>query len=388
MPTVTLPTAGGGVEAYATVGWAVVAPEGPTGFPRVAYAAAHVVADPFAMRDPWVAPAVDWDATLAFRRHLWDLGFKVAEAMDTSQRGMGLDWPAALELIRRSLAEARTVPGADLACGAGTDQIPAASGATLNRVRAAYEEQLEAVEAAGGRAILMASRALVRAAKGPDDYLRLYGDLIRQAREPVILHWLGPMFDPELEGYWGSADLGAATETVLALVREHRDRVEGIKVSLLDEAFEVGLRRRLPEGVLMFTGDDFNYPALIEGDALGQSHALLGIFDAIAPVASAALRALGRGDRARYRELMAPTVPLSRAIFEAPTRFYKAGVVLLAWLNGHQDHFAMVGGMQSARSALHYAEVFRLADRAGLLRDPGLACARMRALMAVHGVHP
>jgi len=386
MPSVTLPTAEGGTEIYAPTVRAVAAPPGGVAFPRIAYAAAHVVADPRAMRDPWLTPAIDWEATLAFRRHLWSLGFKVAEAMDTSQRGMGLDWPAAAELIRRSLAEARTVPGADLACGVGTDQLAPAPGVTLDRVRAAYEEQLETVEAAGGRAILMASRALVRAAKGPDDYLRLYGDLIRQARDKLVLHWLGPMFDQQLEGYWGSSDLGAAAETVLTLIREHSTKVEGIKISLLDAGREVALRRRLPEGVLMFTGDDFNYPELIEGDALGISHALLGIFDAIAPVAAAALAALGRDDRARYRELLAPTVPLSRTIFEAPTQFYKAGVVLLAWLNGHQDHFVMVGGMQSARSALHYAQVFRLADAAGLLRDPDRACARMRSLMALHGV--
>jgi hypothetical protein len=385
MPSVTLPTASGGTETYTPSGRAAPPPARTT-FPRVAYAAAHVVADPRATRDPWLAPAVDWDATLAFRRHLWSLGFKVAEAMDTSQRGMGLDWPAAAELIRRSLAEARTIPGADLACGVGTDQLAPAPDITLDQVRAAYEEQLGTVEAAGGRAILMASRALVRAAKGPDDYLRLYGDLIRQARDKVILHWLGPMFDPALEGYWGSADLGAAAETVLALIREHSAKVEGVKISLLDAGREVALRRRLPEGVLMFTGDDFNYPDLIEGDALGVSHALLGIFDAIAPVAAAALSALGRDDRAGYRELLAPTVPLSRTIFEAPTRYYKAGVVLLAWLNGHQDHFVMVGGLQSARSAAHYAQVLRLADTAGLLRDPDLACARMRALMATHGV--
>ena len=385
MPSVTLPTASGGTETYTPSGRAAPPPARTT-FPRVAYAAAHVVADPRATRDPWLAPRVDWDATLAFRRYLWSLGFKVAEAMDTSQRGMGLDWPAAAELIRRSLAEARTIPGADLACGVGTDQLAPAPDITLDQVRAAYEGQLGTVEAAGGRAILMASRALVRAAKGPDDYLRLYGGLIRQARDKVVLHWLGPMFDPALEGYWGSADLGAAAETVLALIREHSAKVEGVKISLLDAGREVALRRRLPEGVLMFTGDDFNYPDLIEGDALGVSHALLGIFDAIAPVAAAALSALGRDDRAGYRELLAPTVPLSRTIFEAPTRYYKAGVVLLAWLNGHQDHFVMVGGLQSARSAAHYAQVFRLADTAGLLRDPDLACARMRALMATHGV--
>jgi hypothetical protein len=384
MVTVRLPTAERRIEEY-RLGPASPFPAAATGsFPRIAYAAAHVVADPLVDLAPWRQSAVDWEATMAFRRHLWGLGFKIAEAMDTSQRGMGLDWPDARELIRRSCAEARTLPGADLACGVGTDQL--APGGTLDDVRRAYEEQLEAVEGAGGRAILMASRALVQAAGSADDYLTLYGDLIRQAREPVILHWLGDMFDPTLAGYWGSADLDAATTTVLALIREHAQRIDGIKISLLEETREVELRRRLPPGVKMFTGDDFNYARLIEGDGEHHSHALLGIFDPIAPAAAAALQALGSGDRERFRAVLEPTVPLSRRIFEAPTQYYKAGVVLLAWLNGHQRHFMMVGGMQSARSALHYADVFRLADKAGLLRDPELAAGRIAGLMALHGV--
>ena len=342
------------------------------------------MADPLADTAPWQRSAVDWDATMAFRRHLWGLGFKIAEAMDTSQRGMGLDWPGARELIRRSHAEARTIEGADLACGVGTDQI--APGGTLDDVRRAYLEQLEVVEAVGGRAILMASRALVQAARSADDYLHLYGELIRQARQPVILHWLGDMFDPQLAGYWGSPDLDTATRTVLTLIREHAQRIDGIKISLLEEAREVELRRLLPPGIKMYTGDDFNYARLIEGDDRHHSHALLGIFDPIAPAAAAALEALGADDRDRFRAALAPTVPLSRRIFEAPTQYYKAGVVLLAWLNGHQRHFAMLGGMQSARSALHYVDVFRLADQAGLLRDPELAAARMTELMALHGV--
>jgi hypothetical protein len=384
MVTVRLPTAERRIEEY-RLGPASPFPAAATGsFPRIAYAAAHVVADPLVDLAPWRQSAVDWEATMAFRRHLWGLGFKIAEAMDTSQRGMGLDWPDARELIRRSCAEARTLPGADLACGVGTDQL--APGGTLDDVRRAYEEQLEAVEGAGGRAILMASRALVQAAGSADDYLTLYGDLIRQAREPVILHWLGDMFDPTLAGYWGSADLDTATATVLALIREHAQRIDGIKISLLEETREVELRRRLPPGVKMFTGDDFNYARLIEGDGEHHSHALLGIFDPIAPAAAAALQALGSGDRERFRAVLEPTVPLSRRIFEAPTQYYKAGVVLLAWLNGHQRHFMMVGGMQSARSALHYADVFRLADKAGLLRDPELAACRIAGLMALHGV--
>ena len=384
MPTVRLPTTDRQVEEY-RLGPASPFPARASGeFPRIAYAAAHVVADPLADTAPWQRSAVDWDATMAFRRHLWGLGFKIAEAMDTSQRGMGLDWPGARELIRRSHAEARTIEGADLACGVGTDQI--APGGTLDDVRRAYLEQLEVVEAVGGRAILMASRALVQAARSADDYLHLYGELIRQARQPVILHWLGDMFDPQLAGYWGSPDLDTATRTGLTLIREHAQRIDGIKISLLEEAREVELRRLLPPGIKMYTGDDFNYARLIEGDDRHHSHALLGIFDPIAPAAAAALEALGADDRDRFRAALEPTVPLSRRIFEAPTQYYKAGVVLLAWLNGHQRHFAMLGGMQSARSALHYVDVFRLADQAGLLRDPELAAARMTELMALHGV--
>ncbi|MFO1038585.1 MAG: dihydrodipicolinate synthase family protein [Geminicoccaceae bacterium] len=387
MASVTLPTAGRGTESYTTGPAGSFPLEAGGAFDRIAYAAAHVVADPIAASDPWgPKAAVDWDATLRFRHHLWKLGFRIAEAMDTSQRGMGLDWPTAAELIRRSLREARTVPGADLASGCGTDQLAPGPEVTLAQVRAAYEQQLEVIESEGGRAILMASRALVRAAKGPDDYLRLYGDLIRQAKDKVVLHWLGPMFDPALQGYWGTADLDRATDTVLELVRAHAPRIEGIKISLLDKDREIDLRRRLPPGVLMFTGDDFNYAELIEGDGQHLSHALLGIFDPIAPAASAALTALAKGDLGTYRRALEPTVPLSRKIFEAPTQYYKAGVVLLAWLNGHQDHFTMVGGMQSARGALHYADIFRLADKAGLLADPDLAGRRMKSLMALHGV--
>ena len=386
MPIVRLPTTDRRIEAVTVTDPCPYPAAGAGEFNRVAYAAAHVVADPLAAADPWERAAVDWDATLAFRRHLWGLGFKVAEAMDTSQRGMGLDWPTARELIQRSVAEARAIPGADLACGVGTDQLAPGPQAGLAAVRAAYEEQLAAVEAAGGRAILMASRALVAAARGADDYLRLYGDLLRQARERVIIHWLGPMFDPALAGYWGSDDLDAAAGTLLLLLREHAPRIAGVKVSLLDRAREVALRARLPAGVMMFTGDDFNYPELIEGDGARHSDALLGIFDAIARPAAAALTALAQGETARYRAILAPTLPLARAIFRAPTRFYKAGIVLLAWLDGHQDHFAMIGGMQSARSALHYAELFRLAAAARVLADPDLACMRMRTLMAGYGI--
>ena len=360
---------------------------------RVAFAAAHVVADPRAAIDPWLATAVDWDATLAFRHHLWSLGFGVAEAMDTAQRGMGLDWPTSLELIRRSVADARTVPGAVVFSGAGTDHLAPAPGVTLDQVIAAYDEQCAAVEAAGGRIILMASRALAACARSPDDYARVYGHVLSQVRAPVILHWLGEMFDPALAGYWvGAGGLASdpqharATDVCAAVIAANAAKVDGVKVSLLDAGKEIALRGRLPAGVRMYTGDDFNFADLIGGDASGHSDALLGIFDAIAPAASAALSALAAGDRRTFDAMLAPTVPLSRHIFAAPTRFYKTGVVFMAWLNGHQAHFTMVGGQQSARSAVHLAELFRLADAAGLLREPDLAAARMRAFLAVQGI--
>jgi hypothetical protein len=362
-------------------------------FTRVAYSAAHVVSDPLAPVNPSLDVAIDWDATIAYRRHLWSLGMGVAEAMDTAQRGMGLDWPTSLELIRRTLDAARDVPGALVASGAGTDQLAADDARSLDDVIAAYEQQIEAIEALGGRIILMASRALARLARSPDDYVRVYGKVLAQVREPVILHWLGEMFDPALAGYWsGLRDAGAdpghatAMDVCAAVIADNASRIDGIKVSLLDAGKEIDLRRRLPPGVKVYTGDDFNYAALIAGDGEQYSHALLGIFDAIAPAASAALAELASGHTRAFHEILAPTVPLSRHIFAAPTRFYKTGVVFMAWLNGHQSHFTMVGGQQSARSLLHLAELFRLADRAGLLSDPELAVARMRTLLALHGV--
>ncbi len=352
-------------------------------FNRTVYAAAHVVIDPLGTPDPWdAAPAVDWEATLAFREHLYRLGFKVAEAMDTAQRGMGLDWPGARTLIQRSLRHARTA-GGDLACGAGTDQLDAARVATLAEVEAAYREQLEVIEAEGGRVILMASRALARCARGPDDYLALYGRLLRDVSRPVILHWLGEMFDPALQGYWGSGDRERALDTVAALIRDNAAKVDGIKLSLLDAHWERELRARLPAGVMMYTGDDFNYAELIAGDETGHSHGLLGIFDPIAPVAAAALAELAAGDMAGFRRLLDPTVALSREIFRAPTRHYKAGIVFLAWLNGQQTHFSLAAGLQSARGAAHYARVFELADQCGVLADPELAASRLKRYLAL-----
>ncbi|MCG7524631.1 dihydrodipicolinate synthase family protein [Streptomyces sp. OfavH-34-F] len=360
-----------------------LAPAGSPLASRTVFSAAHVVADPYADVTPDSPAAVDWDATLAFRRHLWSHGLGVAEAMDTAQRGMGLDWAGAEELIRRSAAEAKSV-GGRIACGVGTDQLPAGP-ATLAEVRAAYEEQLAVVEESGAQAILMASRALAAAAKGPQDYLDTYAHLLRQATEPVVLHWLGPMFDPALEGYWGSTDLDLATDTFLQVIAEHPDKVDGIKMSLLDVDREIDVRRRLPGGVRCYTGDDFNYPELIAGDDQGFSHALLGIFDPLGPLAAHAVRVLDTGDTQGFRALLDPTVELSRHLFRAPTRFYKTGVVFLAWLAGHQDHFTMVGGLQSARSLPHLAKAYQLADGLGLFPDPELAESRMRAFLTVNG---
>jgi hypothetical protein len=384
-PSLALPRADGTVANYvlrAPTSWQ--RPAAPFRS-RVAYAAAHVVCDPRRDVDVLSEAAIDWEATLAYRRHLWQYGFAVAEAMDTAQRGGGLAWPEAQELITRSLAEARAVGGV-IACGAGTDHLIPAPSVTLDEVECAYAEQVGFVEARGGRVILMASRALARAARSPDDYRRVYGAVLRQVSQPVILHWLGDMFDPQLAGYWGTADPDEAMDICLDVIGAHRDKVDGIKISLLDARREIDMRRRLPAGVRMYTGDDFNYAALIAGDGDRHSDALLGIFDAIAPAASAALQALDRGELERYHALLGPTVPLSRHIFQHPTRAYKTGVVFLAYLNGHQSHFRMLGGAESARTVVHLAELLRLADAAGLLTDPALAAARMRHVLALAGV--
>lgn len=355
-------------------------PKGP--FTRKALAAAHVVADPFSAKDPWLEAAIDWDATLAYRRHLGAWGFGIAEAMDTAQRGMGLDWSSSLQLIERSLGQGKDL---EIWSGAGTDHLPSTQKHSVEDIIAAYEMQCGAIEKLGGRIILMASRALAAAATSPDDYARVYDRVLGQVKQPVIIHWLGEMFDPALEGYWGKKDHQAAMDVCLSILRSNSSKVDGIKISLLDKEKEVVMRRKLPKGVRMYTGDDFNFAELIEGDAQGHSDALLGIFDCIAPAASQALAFLSEKKTREYHEVLGPTVPLSRHIFKAPTRFYKTGVVFMAWLNGHQEHFVMVGGQQSARSILHFAELFRLADAAGLLRDPALACARMKQLLATHG---
>ena len=386
-----LPTTAG-LGAYTLRGTTPVKPAKGIKFNRIAYSAAHVVADPMAAVDPWLQSAVDWDATIAYRRYLWSLGLGVAEAMDTAQRGMGLDWPTSLELIRRSLDAARDTPGALVASGCGTDHLVLEDVQTVDQVIAGYEEQMAAIEKLGGKLIVMASRALARVAKSPADYERVYSRILSQEKKPLVLHWLGDMFDPALTGYWGSGDIDTAMDTALGIIAAHASKVDGIKISLLDKDKEVSMRRRLPPGVRMYTGDDFNYAELIAGDAFGtepthgKSDALLGIFDAIAPAASAALGALAQGNVEQFHAILGPTVPLSRHIFAAPTRFYKTGVVFMAWLNEHQKHFTMVGGQQSTRSLQHFAELFRLADRANLLEQPDLAVHRMKTLLALHGV--
>ena len=352
---------------------------------RIAFAAAHVVVDPLHTAEPLTHPVVDWDATISYREYLWSLGFGVAEAMDTAQRGMGLDWPLALELIKRSTAAAK-MHGAMVASGAGTDHLPSGKQLTLQDVTNAYLEQCEAIETVDGRLILMASRALAAVARDADDYAVVYAGVLSQVRQPVILHWLGPMFDPALEGYWGSSSIPEATENCLDIIRSHKEKIDGIKISLLDAGLEVNMRRHLPAGVRMYTGDDFNYDRLILGDDQGFSDALLGIFDAVAPAASIALTALDAGDIPRYQELLSPTVPLSRHIFAAPTQHYKTGVVFLAFLNGFQSHIRMVRGQESARSTAHLCELFVLADQAGVLRDPDLAIQRMRSFLLLAGV--
>ncbi len=387
-----LPTSPNTIELYTLTGQALTVPPSAPRFNRIAYSAAHVVADPLAAINPTLDCAIDWDATMAYRVHLWSLGLGVAEAMDTAQRGMGLDWPTSLELIGRSLDAAKDIPGALVASGCGTDHLNLDDVRTVDDVIKGYETQMAAIEKLGGKLIVMASRALARVATSPADYEKVYSRVLSQAKQPVVLHWLGDMFDPALKGYWGSDDVDAAMNTALAVINAHPDKVDGIKISLLDKDKEIAMRRRLPTGVRMYTGDDFNYAELIAGDSFNanpmhsQSDALLGIFDAIAPAASAALGALAQGNLHTFHAILGPTVPLSRHIFAAPTRFYKTGVVFMAWLNGHQSHFNMVGGQQNTRSLLHLAELFRLADAAHVLTQPELAVHRMRNLLAMHGI--
>ena len=384
--TVRLPRADGTAEEYSLrepVDWP--RPASPPRC-RIAFAAAHVVADARGENFPGAPAMIDWESTLAFRRHLWSYGLGLAEAMDTAQRGMGLDWASTQELVRRSATEAKTL-GVRIAAGAGTDHADPHL-RCLSDVAVAYEEQVEMIDGTGAQVILMASRQLAEVARDADDYRLVYDRLLSQVRRPVILYWLGPMFDPALAGYWGSPDLDEATDAFLALIVDHAAVVDGVKVSLLDADHEVRLRTRLPEGVRLYTGDDYNYPHLIKGDGRRASDALLGVFAAIAPAASAALQALDRGDLAGYDAAMGPTVPLGRHLFGAPTRYYKTGIAFLTWLGGHQPGFSMLGGLQSARSVPHLVEAFRLADEIGLLADPDLAAHRMQTFLEVAGFAP
>ncbi|MFQ6242195.1 dihydrodipicolinate synthase family protein [Sinorhizobium sp. M4_45] len=380
---IALPDTEGRLAEYGLSGKAIAGAALGSDPARVVYSAAHVVADPFTANEPSGRATVDWPKTLEFRRYLAGLGLGIAEAMDTAQRGMGLDWAGALELIRRTKAE---LPDALIANGCGTDHLDLSKSHSIDDVRRAYLDQVEAVQKLGGRIILMASRALVRAARGPDDYIRVYSDVLDACDHPVILHWLGDMFDPQLAGYWGGETFEPAMQTALAVIEANVRKVDGIKISLLDKDKEIAMRRLLPADVKMYTGDDFNYPELIEGDEQGFSHALLGIFDPLAPAAAFAVQRLGEGDVAAFRATLDPTVPLARLIFREPTQYYKTGVVFLAWLNGFQDHFVMLNGAQAMRPLPYFTEVFRLADQCGLLRDPEVAVTRMKRLLAVYGV--
>jgi hypothetical protein len=380
-----LPKADGSIENYRLAASRTFPARLEGTLNRVAFSAAHVVADPLADVDPWLTAAIDWDRTIAFREHVWDLGLGVAEAMDTAQRGMGLDWNTSLELITRSVQAAKA-RNALLFSGAGTDHLTVEDAKGIEDVIRAYEEQIGAIEKVGGRIILMASRALAKLGRNADDYAKVYDRVLSQVREGVIIHWLGDMFDPALAGYWGTADLDRAMDTAVTIINANAAKVDGVKVSLLDKQREIDMRRRLDKRVKMYTGDDFNYAELIAGDEQGFSHALLGIFDAIAPAASYALSRLAADDEAGFHDVLGPTVPLSRHIFKSPTRFYKTGVVFMAYLNGHQDHFTMIGGQESARSTVHLAELFRLADKAGLFANPEVATRRMKAWLSTRGI--
>lgn len=382
MTEVPLPLPDGSIETYQLARTAPIVPV--TGVPesRIAFAAAHVVADP--LGDRVGSSAIDWEATLAFRRFLWSLGLGVAEAMDTAQRGMGLDPESVRLLIDRSTAEARGERGA-IVCGINTDDLPVGRH-TRNEIIEAYQAQLSFVEDRGAVAVMMASRPLAATAEHIDEYADVYGSVLAEASRPVILHWLGPMFDPQLTGYWGSKDPHVAMDSLLRIVGENAHRIDGVKISMLDAQLEMEFRRRLPDGIRCYTGDDFNFPDLIAGDDEDHSDALLGIFDAIAPVAVTALHALDGDDVESFHRLLDPTVPLARVIFEAPTIHYKTGLVFLAYLNGHQDHFRMVGGHEGARSVLHLAEVVRHADGAGLFADPELVATRLLPVLRTAGV--
>jgi hypothetical protein len=352
---------------------------------RIVYAAAHVVADPLRACDAVAGvEQIDWDATLELRRRLWSLGLGVAESMDTAQRGMGLDWAGARELALRTLADA-PAHGGEVVVGVATDQIEGPT-TDLGLIRDAYLEQIADIESAGGAVVMMASRHLAGAARSPDDYAKVYGEVLAQAGRPVILHWLGSMFDPALAGYWGHDEPKAAMATVVDIIGAHVDKVRGIKVSLLDAALEALLREQIPTPARVFTGDDFNYVDLIAGDGTRHSDALLGAFAAVPRFASAAFARLDAGDVRGFREILEPTLPLSRLVFRAPTQYYKVGVAWLTYLDGGQDHFRMLKGFETGRSLLHLAELVRVAGGLGLFTDPDGAAARVSAYFAAQGI--
>ena len=384
MTTIQLPDASGNLAAYALSGTPIPVRKPVNTFNRIVFSAAHVVANPYADIDVSSESAIDWERTMAYRRHLAGLGLGIAEAMDTAQRGMGLTWEQSLLLIQKTTEELSdfNVP---IYSGCGTDQLRPGAAKDIGAVQAAYLKQLHAIQRIGGKVILMSSRALAQVARSPQDYLDVYRKVLNECNHKVVLHWLGDMFDPTLAGYWGHSSLDAAMEVALEVIHESPSKIDGIKISLLDKQREIDMRRRLPAGVKMYTGDDFNYPELIAGDEQGFSHALLGIFDAIAPAASVALDQLAAGNRQGFLDTLEPTVALSRRIFGAPTRFYKTGVVFLAYLNGHQDHMVMLAGHQAMRPLPYFVDIFKMAEAAGLLRDPDFACARMKAWLAVHG---
>lgn len=372
-------------------------PDGPLRS-RVAYAAAHVVPKVAGDNTPGRPAEIDWDATLAFRRHAYAWGLGVADAMDTAQRNMGLDAAATRELISRSAAVAREEGGA-VVVGVNTDHVDDEQ-ITVDAVIDAYKTQLHFTEEQGAGPVIMASRHLARAARSADDYRRVYREVLGAATTPVVLHWLGTAFDPVLQGYFGSDDWRAASDVLIEIIGENPDKVSGVKMSLLDAASEVAVRDRLPDGVRMFTGDDFNYVGLIGGadvpdapqpvseaaEPRRHSDALLGAFAALTTSASAAIQALDAGDPGRYLEILGPTEALSRQIFAAPTFYYKTGVAFVSWLNGHQPAFQMVGGLHSARSLPHLSRIVELANEARALENPDLAAGRWHALLKLNGV--
>ena len=378
-----LPNKEGALSEYRMVGKPLTDQEMPKNPARVIFAAAHVVADPFAKSNPHGAPAIHWEDTLRFRHYLADLGLGIAEAMDTAQRGMGLDWNNALELITQTRKE---LPEARVANGVGTDHLDLTTVTSVDHVIKGYMQQLEAVQKIDARVILMASRALAKVAQTPKDYFDVYKSILSNCDYPVILHWLGDMFDPQLFGYWSATNFEDSLEVVLEIIEENKRKIDGVKISLLDKDKEIKMRRQLPEGTKMYTGDDFNYPELIEGDELGFSHALLGVFDPLAGLVPKAIHKLGEGDLKTYRSILNPTVPLARQIFRPPTQFYKTGVVFLSWLNGFQDHFIMINGAQSSRTFQDFVDIFKLADYAGILRDPEHAKIKMKHLLNVYGL--